>query len=117
MGTLLFVVHQYERDHHTVRQNRSHHHTPGLKMKLPIIDKLQRFDKRILAWDGPPIECPTKDKLYIIVDCFARWRISDPMLYYNRLNDERSALSRLDDILGSETALRSPHMIWSKSFA
>ena len=72
-------------------------------MKLPVFDKLQRFDKRILAWDGPPIECPTKDKLYIIVDCFARWRISDPMLYYNRLNDERSALSRLDDILGSET--------------
>src|SRR5205814_1517963 len=76
---------------------------PSLKMKLPIIDKVQRFDKRILAWDGPPTECPTKDKLYIIVDCFARWRISDPFLYYNRLNDERSALSRLDDILGSET--------------
>jgi len=64
---------------------------------------MQRFDKRILAWDGPPTECPTKDKLYIIVDCFARWRISDPFLYYNRLNDERSALSRLDDILISET--------------
>jgi membrane protease subunit HflC len=102
--TLLFVVHQYEtviitRFGKIVRTIT----TPGLKMKLPIIDKLQRFDKRILAWDGPPIECPTKDKLYIIVDCFARWRISDPMLYYNRLNDERSALSRLDDILGSET--------------
>jgi membrane protease subunit HflC len=72
-------------------------------MKLPVIDKVQRLDKRILAWEGPPTECPTKDKLYIIVDCFARWRISDPFLYYNRLNDERSALSRLDDILGSET--------------
>ncbi|PYI74515.1 MAG: protease modulator HflC, partial [Verrucomicrobia bacterium] len=66
-------------------------------------DKVNRFDKRVLAWDGPPTECPTKDKLYLIVDCFARWRISDPLLYYNRLNDERSALSRLDDILGSET--------------
>ena len=103
-GTLLFVVPQYEtviitRFGKIVRTIT----TPGLKMKLPVIDKLQRFDKRILAWDGPPIECPTKDKLYIIVDCFARWRISDPMLYYNRLNDERSALSRLDDILGSET--------------
>jgi len=103
-GTLLFVVHQYEtviitRFGKIVRTIT----TPGLKMKLPLIDKLQRFDKRILAWEGPPIECPTKDKLYIIVDCFARWRISDPMLYYNRLNDERSALSRLDDILGSET--------------
>src|SRR5438128_1624086 len=103
-GTLLFVVPQYEtviitRFGKIVRTIT----TPGLKIKLPVIDRLQRFDKRILAWDGPPIECPTKDKLYIIVDCFARWRISDPMLYYNRLNDERSALSRLDDILGSET--------------
>ena len=103
-GTLLFVVPQYEtviitRFGKIVRVIT----TPGLKMKLPVIEKVQRFDKRILAWDGPPTECPTKDKLYIIVDCFARWRISDPMLYYNRLNDERSALSRLDDILGSET--------------
>jgi modulator of FtsH protease HflC len=103
-GALLFVVHQYEtviitRFGKIIRTVA----TPGLKMKLPVIDKVQRFDKRILAWDGPPTECPTKDKLYIIVDCFARWRISDPSLYYNRLNDERSALSRLDDILGSET--------------
>src|SRR5204862_64997 len=103
-GTLLFVVHQYEtviitRFGKIVRTVTS----PGLKIKLPVIDKMQRFDKRILAWDGPPTECPTEDKLYIIVDCFARWRISDPFLYYNRLNDERSALSRLDDILGSET--------------
>jgi membrane protease subunit HflC len=103
-GALLFVVRQYEnvlitRFGKIVRTIT----TPGLKVKLPFIDKVQRFDKRILAWDGPPTECPTKDKLYIIVDCFARWRISDPFLYYNRLNDERSALSRLDDILGSET--------------
>src|SRR5438270_6617278 len=103
-GTLLFVVHQYEtaiitRFGKIVRTIT----TPGLKMKLPVIDKVQRLDKRILSWDGPPTECPTKDKLYIIVDCFARWRISDPFLYFNRLNDERSALSRLDDILGSET--------------
>src|SRR5437879_1581120 len=103
-GTFLFTVHQYEtviitRFGKIIRTIT----TPGLKMKLPVIDKTQRFEKRILAWDGPPTECPTKDKLYIIVDCFARWRISDPMLYYNRLNDERSALSRLDDILGSET--------------
>ncbi|HEV3394401.1 MAG TPA: protease modulator HflC [Chthoniobacterales bacterium] len=103
-GAFLFTVHQYEtvivtRFGKIVRTIT----TPGLKTKLPIIDKTVRFDKRILAWDGPPTECPTKDKLYIIVDCFARWRISDPILYYNRLNDERSALSRLDDILGSET--------------
>src|SRR3954464_12603154 len=103
-GALLYVVKQYEsvivtRFGKAIRTET----TPGLKMKLPFFDVLHRFDNRILAWDGPPTECPTKDKLYIIVDCFARWRISDPMLYYNRLNDERSALSRLDDILGSET--------------
>jgi membrane protease subunit HflC len=103
-GTMLFTVHQYE----TVIVTRFGKivrtiNTPGLKVKLPVFDKVQRFDKRILAWDGPPIECPTKDKLYLIVDCFARWRINNPTLYYNRLNDERSALSRLDDILGSET--------------
>ena len=103
-GAFLFIVHQYEnvvitRFGEIVRTVT----TPGLKVKLPVIDKVHRFDKRILAWDGPPTECPTKDKLYIIVDCFARWHISDPVLYYNRLNDERSALSRLDDILGSET--------------
>lgn len=103
-GAFLFTVHQYEtvivtRFGKIVRTIAA----PGLKMKLPVLDKVQRFDKRILSWDGPPTECPTKDKLYLIVDCFARWRISDPFLYYNRLNDERSALSRLDDILGSET--------------
>ena len=103
-GALLFVVNQYEmvivtRFGKAIRTET----TPGLKMKLPFFDVLHRFDNRILAWEGRPTECPTKDKLYIIVDCFARWRISDPLLYFNRLNDERSALSRLDDILGSET--------------
>ncbi len=103
-GALLFVVNQYEtvivtRFGKAIRTET----TPGLKAKLPFFDVLHRFDNRILAWEGPPTECPTKDKLYLIVDCFARWRISDPLLYYNRLNDERSALSRLDDILGSET--------------
>src|SRR5437868_12066868 len=103
-GTLLFTVQQYEtvlvtRFGKVIRTIAE----PGLHVKLPVIDVVRRFDKRILAWDGPPTECPTKDKLYIIVDCFARWRISDPFLYYDRLADERSALSRLDDILGSET--------------
>ena len=103
-GALLFTVHQYE----TVIVTRfgkaiRTFETPGLKLKIPFVDKVHRFDNRILAWEGPPTECPTKDKLYIIVDSFARWRISDPLLYYNRLNDERSALSRLDDILISET--------------
>ena len=103
-GALLFTVHQYE----TVIVTRfgkaiRTFETPGLKLKIPFIDKLHRFDNRILSWEGPPTECPTKDKLYIIVDSFARWRIRDPLLFYNRLSDERSALSRLDDILISET--------------
>ena len=76
---------------------------PGLHLKVPFIQQVIRFDKRYLAWDGPMVEMPTKDKTYIQVDTFARWRIKDPMRYYLRLRDERSAQSRLEDILGSET--------------
>ncbi|MGR9086792.1 MAG: protease modulator HflC [Gammaproteobacteria bacterium] len=76
---------------------------PGLHFKLPFIQQVNRFDKRYLAWDGPMVEMSTKDKTYIQVDTFARWRITDSMRYYLRLRDERSAQSRLEDILGSET--------------
>ena len=75
----------------------------GLKFKLPFIQDVNPIDKRILEWDGSPSDMPTKDKLYISVDLFARWRITDPLQYFLRLRDERSAQSRLDDILGSET--------------
>ena len=75
----------------------------GLKMKVPFIQEVNRIDKRVLPWDGSPSDMPTKDKLYISVDLFARWRIVEPLPYFLRLRDERSALSRLDDILGSET--------------
>ena len=75
----------------------------GLKLKVPFIQDVNRIDKRILEWDGKPSDMPTKDKLYISVDIFARWRITDPLQYFLRLRDERSAQSRLDDILGSET--------------
>jgi membrane protease subunit HflC len=75
----------------------------GLKLKVPFIQDINPIDKRILEWDGPPADMPTKDKLYISVDLFARWRITDPLQYFLRLRDERSAQSRLDDILGSET--------------
>lgn len=77
--------------------------SPGLNFKLPFIQQVNRFDKRYLAWDGPMVEMSTKDKTYVQVDTFARWRITDPMRYYLRLRDERSAQSRLEDILGSET--------------
>jgi membrane protease subunit HflC len=75
----------------------------GLKVKIPFIQDVNPIDKRILEWDGSPSDMPTKDKLYISVDLFARWRITDPLQYFLRLRDERSAQSRLDDILGSET--------------
>ncbi|MDC3336007.1 protease modulator HflC [Opitutales bacterium] len=75
----------------------------GLYFKTPFIQEINRIEKRFLPWDGPSNEMSTKDKTYLIIDTFARWRISDPMQYFLRLRDERSALSRLDDILGSET--------------
>ena len=75
----------------------------GLKFKLPFIQEVNPIDKRVLEWDGNPSDMPTKDKLYISVDLYARWRITDPLQYFLRLRDERSAQSRLDDILGSET--------------
>src|SRR3954466_11823434 len=77
--------------------------TAGLKLKVPFIQEVNRIDKRILEWDGSPTDMPTEDKFYISVDLFARWRIKDPLQYFLRLRDERSAQSRLDDILGSET--------------
>ncbi len=76
---------------------------PGLHVKVPLIQQVNYFDKRYLAWDGPMVEMSTKDKTYLEVDTFARWRIIDPLRYYLRLRDERSAQSRLEDILGSET--------------
>ena len=75
----------------------------GLHFKLPFIVKVNVIEKRVLAWDGDSAQMPTRDKTYIQVDTFARWEISKPLLYFKTLRDERSALSRLDDILGSET--------------
>jgi membrane protease subunit HflC len=75
----------------------------GLKVKVPFIQDVNLIDKRVLEWDGNPSDMPTKDKLYVSVDLFARWRIVDPLQYFLRLHDERSAQSRLDDVLGSET--------------
>lgn len=75
----------------------------GLHFKVPFIVKVNVIEKRVLAWDGVSSQMPTRDKTYIQVDTFARWKISDPLAYFQKLRDERSALSRLDDILGSET--------------
>lgn len=75
----------------------------GLHFKLPFVQVVHLIQKQILEWDGQRTEMPTRDKLYISVDTFARWRVTEPLEYYRRLRDERSAQSRLDDILGSET--------------
>jgi membrane protease subunit HflC len=74
----------------------------GLHFKTPFVQEAIRIEKRILPWDGEPKEMPTKDKTYIIVDAFGRWRIKDPLRYYERLRDDAGAETRLDDILGSE---------------
>jgi len=74
----------------------------GLKMKVPFIQEVHRIPKRVLPWDGPTAEMPTRDKLYIVVDAFGRWKIGNPLQFFLRLRDPRSAQSRLDDILGSE---------------
>ena len=75
----------------------------GLHWKKPFIQQVNRIEKRILEWDGPATEMTTRDKLYVTIDNFARWRISDPQIYFTKLRNERTALSRLDDIIGSET--------------
>jgi modulator of FtsH protease HflC len=76
--------------------------TPGLHFKIPFIQQKISFDKRWLEWDGDPNQIPTKDKKYVWVDAFARWRIADPIKFYERLRDETSAQSRLDDIIDGE---------------
>ena len=75
--------------------------TPGLKMKVPFIQTIRRFDKRVLEWDGLPGQIPTLDKQFIVVDTTARWRISDPLRFLQSVGDERSAQSRLDDLINS----------------
>ena len=77
--------------------------TPGINFKIPIIQDANFFEKRFLEWDGDPNQVPTKDKRFIWVNTYARWRITDPLLFFQRLRDERGAQSRLDDILDGET--------------
>ena len=77
--------------------------TPGLKFKLPFVQHANRFEKRFLEWDGDTNQLPTKDKRFIFVDTYARWLITDPLLFFQRLRDERGAQTRLDDILDGET--------------
>ena len=73
--------------------------TPGLNFKIPFIQKATFFPKNLLTWDGDPGQVPTKDKTYIWVDTFARWKIVDPIKYFQTVNNEFAALERLDDII------------------
>lgn len=77
--------------------------TPGLRFKIPFIQKAHFFEKRFLEWNGDANEVPTKDKRFLLVDTYARWRITDPLKFFQRLQNERGALSRLDDIIDGET--------------
>ncbi|MCM3877579.1 MAG: protease modulator HflC [Thermoanaerobaculia bacterium] len=76
---------------------------PGLHLKVPLVQEVHRFDKRWLEYDGDPNEIPTKDKKYIWVDTYARWRIADPLRVFQAVRDERGGQSRLDDIVDGET--------------
>ena len=77
--------------------------SPGLHFKVPFVQRINVFDNRFLEWDGNPNQVPTRDRRFILVDTYARWRITDPLLFFQRLRDERGAQSRLDDILDGET--------------
>ena len=77
--------------------------TAGLHLKAPFIQKTNFFEKRWLEWEGFPNQIPTKDKKYIWVETYARWRIHDPLVFYQRVRDERGGHSRLDDIVDGET--------------
>jgi membrane protease subunit HflC len=79
------------------------HTEPGLHIKIPFIQTVHTFEKRWLEWSGDPNQIPTKDKKYIWVDTYTRWRVKDPLLFYQRVKDERSAQSRLDDIVDGDT--------------
>lgn len=72
---------------------------PGLYFKLPFIQNTTYFPKNLLEWDGDPGQIPTLDKTYIWVDAFARWKIVDPIKFFQTVNNTASAMGRLDDIL------------------
>ncbi len=76
---------------------------PGLHFKAPFVHRVTRFDKRWLPWDGDANQITTRDKKFIWVDTYARWRIADPLRFFQSVRDERGAQSRLDDIIDGET--------------
>ncbi|MFH1760039.1 MAG: protease modulator HflC, partial [bacterium] len=89
------------------------HKEPGLNFKVPIIQETHFFPKNLLEWDGDPGQIPTLDKTYIWVDVFARWRINDPLKYFEAVNNEIVAQKKLDDIIDPATRnfITSNHLI------
>ena len=77
--------------------------TPGLKMKTPFLETANYFDKRFLAWDGEPKQVSTRDKRFININTYARWRISDPLQYAKSLSDESRAKNRIGSVLEGAT--------------
>jgi len=75
---------------------------PGVHLKTPFVQRTNYFEKRWLEWEGDANQIPTKDKKYIWVETYCRWRISDPLRFFQRVQDERGAHSRLDDIVDGE---------------
>jgi membrane protease subunit HflC len=78
------------------------HTDAGLKVKMPMVDKVQRYSKKILSWDGEAQRLPTEENQFIWVDATARWRITDPKLFYESVGTTTQAQSRLDDVIDSE---------------
>jgi membrane protease subunit HflC len=74
---------------------------PGLHWRVPFIQQVRRFDRRLLDWDGDVSQIPTLGREFIIVDTTARWRISDPLQFLRSVRDEVGARTRLDDIIDS----------------
>ncbi|MCK5423679.1 MAG: protease modulator HflC [Deltaproteobacteria bacterium] len=85
----------------------------GLHFKVPFIQDANFFPKNLLEWDGEPGQMPTLDKTYIWVDTFARWRISNPLTYFETVNNEMAAQKKLDDIIDPATwnFITSHHLI------
>jgi membrane protease subunit HflC len=75
---------------------------PGVHVKTPFVQRTNYFEKRWLEWEGDANQIPTKDKKYIWVETYCRWRVSDPLRFFQRVHDERGAQSRLDDIVDGE---------------
>ena len=102
-GGPLFVVNEYEQAIVTQfgKPIGNTYIDAGLYFKIPFIQKVTYFEKRLLEWDGYPTQIPTKDKKYIWVDTTARWRIVDALKFFQSVTDERGAQARLDDIVDS----------------